>query len=511
MPRGPGRPPRSVALLFLFDGVGTARVALVDVLRVLRAPPLVGAHFAEDGNSLAAAVQAAWQDATDRRGGVAYLPIARDVSDLTRDGGAAVRRLVDSLPSDTLLLVVAGPPCVQLTPAAPCGCPVGVCGRESVAAFAIPLISAAAAAVRTDVVENAGSLQQVHRAALGTLAGVPAERLADLAPRIDAGEWSPSPPPCTFFSTLPPGPWQQPRHGGGVWEEDWRRVGSGTMPKMMRSRTVVDGRPTGPAYQRRPPNMVGARVRAAMPHDLRAGWDAVVQGAFQGPASYAALQAATWLTAHGPGMGIRTPSVVERARGLGIGANMASLGLADTVAYDAQGNSFDYRALSLRIGHGIRAWLAGCSLPPTAWPDAAELARLFQDLRSGVLAGVGPLAEGPFPEDVAARVLAGAPRAVPGPTGDQGADAAGSGRARREALGRPAVVPSARCPGWQSARWELERDLREAGVPAAVRSPAALLRLLNQGTLRRRMTWGERGHPVRGCGRGGAPGSRRPE
>lgn len=75
--------------------------------------------------------------------------------------------------------------------------------------------------------------------------------------------------------------------------------------------------------------------------------------------------------------------------------------------YDAQGNAFDYRALALRVGHGVRVWLAGGALPATAWPGGAELARLFQDIRDGLPAGLGPLASAPFPPDLAAALAAG--------------------------------------------------------------------------------------------------------
>lgn len=73
VPLGPRTPQRHVALLSLFDGMGTARVAVDEVLRTLRAPPLVGAFFWEAASDLATAVEAAWRDAPDRGAGVAYL------------------------------------------------------------------------------------------------------------------------------------------------------------------------------------------------------------------------------------------------------------------------------------------------------------------------------------------------------------------------------------------------------------------------------------------------------
>lgn len=139
-----------------------------------------------------------------------------------------------------------------------------------------------------------------------------------------------------------------------------------------------------------------------MPGELRAGWDAVTQGAFAGPASRAALQAAAWLTQQGAAFGVRTPSVAERARALGVETYMAALQLPEAAGYDAQGNAFDFRALALSVGPGVRTWLAGGALPSATWPDAAGLRRLFEEVRRNVPAGLGPLAAGPLTTNVAA-------------------------------------------------------------------------------------------------------------
>lgn len=242
--RGPRTPQRHAALLSLFDGMGTARVAMDEVLRTLRAPPLVGAFFAEAASDLATAVEAAWRDAPDR--GVACLPSVRDFCDLARNWGPGVRRLVSALPPDTLLLVVAGPLCIQLTPAAPCGGRVGVCGRESVAAFAVPLIAAAAAAVRADVV--------VHEV-VETRACRPG-----VWQSLRRGSMRGSPPPPPSRAAGPSSPLFRPARGTdpGRAARYGRLDGAESAPATVRSRAVAGGRPVGPAYQSAPRFLVAS-------------------------------------------------------------------------------------------------------------------------------------------------------------------------------------------------------------------------------------------------------------
>lgn len=90
--------------------------------------------------------------------------VTGDVWDLVRDGGQELLQRIQTLPDDALLLVVAGPPCLQLSFAGGRGGRVGVCGRDSVHAFAVPLVAQAAAGSRPDVcvhaaLENSGSFE----------------------------------------------------------------------------------------------------------------------------------------------------------------------------------------------------------------------------------------------------------------------------------------------------------------------------------------------------------------
>eukprot|EP00974_Lingulodinium_polyedra_P052844 5079904-Lingulodinium_polyedra.AAC.1 len=57
-----GKHARPIVLLSLFDGIGTARMALDDLLRIMRRPdaPTAGL-FAEIDAKLAASVQGVWE------------------------------------------------------------------------------------------------------------------------------------------------------------------------------------------------------------------------------------------------------------------------------------------------------------------------------------------------------------------------------------------------------------------------------------------------------------------
>eukprot|EP00969_Alexandrium_andersonii_P211633 9347274-Alexandrium_andersonii.AAC.1 len=59
--------------------------------------------------------------------------------------------------------------------------------------------------------------------------------------------------------------------------------------------------------------------------------------------------AADYLVENGAALGIRPPNVGERARAVGLGQYVRSLGLTDKQAADGLGNSFDKDAIQKRI------------------------------------------------------------------------------------------------------------------------------------------------------------------
>eukprot|EP00969_Alexandrium_andersonii_P291666 12891217-Alexandrium_andersonii.AAC.1 len=110
-------------------------------------------------------------------------------------------------------------------------------------------------------------------------------------------------------------------------------------------------------------------VRALMPPSEAAAWDIVVPSRFREADEAAARPAVDWLRNFGPAAGVRVPSVLERARALGMGAYFEDLALPPLVAFNAQGNVFDRTALALRIADAVADWGNGVVWPLHAFPS----------------------------------------------------------------------------------------------------------------------------------------------
>eukprot|EP00969_Alexandrium_andersonii_P307138 13577026-Alexandrium_andersonii.AAC.1 len=63
----------------------------------------------------------------------------------------------------------------------------------------------------------------------------------------------------------------------------------------------------------------------------------------------AAEHVATWIDTQGRALGFRTPTASERARALGLETYLVALNLPRRALYDAEGNSFDYMAVAVRL------------------------------------------------------------------------------------------------------------------------------------------------------------------
>ena len=138
-PQALGRP---VALVSLFDGMGTARLALQDALGD-RSRTLCYAGYAEIDQTLAAPVGVLWNG----RAGVGlcqpYHFLCADVWDLLRADGERLPRLAAALPREALALVIRGSPCQDLTSIGPRGGRVGLCGDRSVHFSVFPVLAQA--------------------------------------------------------------------------------------------------------------------------------------------------------------------------------------------------------------------------------------------------------------------------------------------------------------------------------------------------------------------------------
>ena len=108
------------------------------------------------------------------------------------------------LPANTLLLVIAGSPCQQLTTIGPGRGELGICGEESSLVLTVPLIAGELQRRRPDIrvhvlLENAGSMLPIHREAIGEMLGVSAH---NHAPVVDAAGWITFTRRRTLFATV---------------------------------------------------------------------------------------------------------------------------------------------------------------------------------------------------------------------------------------------------------------------------------------------------------------------
>ena len=275
---GPNKGAGRVYLLSLFDGVGTAMLAMVELFAALGCQDrFAGGWFAEAEDHLASPVAKHWA-ARIRQGGPNFDRVAGDVWDLLENRGRTLAGMLAEIEPGAMLIIVGGPPCQQLTLAGRhCG-REGLCGDDSWNFYVFPLILHAARRARPDIdvhvtVGNAGSMMEEFRAAIARALGIPIRDASagagrcglgidgegEFAPVIDARRFSPHTRKRIFFSTLPPAkdPWTIRGGRPPPWDEGWeRRSPSGLgplrdMPPMMRGRGPYPGiRPS--AYQFHP-------------------------------------------------------------------------------------------------------------------------------------------------------------------------------------------------------------------------------------------------------------------
>ncbi|MFM7981893.1 MAG: hypothetical protein ACKPKO_21495, partial [Candidatus Fonsibacter sp.] len=106
-----GGGPRPVALISLFDGLSTARLALQDRLEEYRCGPLAFGGFAELDGDLARAIGVLWASRAALGLTPPYHRLADDVWDLVRLLGGRFTQLCSRLPAGALILIVGGSPC----------------------------------------------------------------------------------------------------------------------------------------------------------------------------------------------------------------------------------------------------------------------------------------------------------------------------------------------------------------------------------------------------------------
>ena len=387
-PGGDG--PRAVALLSLFAGMGTDRVAMDRLLAAQGLEDRLGpSWFVEADGPLRAAVSRHWEQARiDHPSTAPYSPIAEDVWQLVDPSHPAAHQLAGAIPQGTLLLIVAGSPCQGLTAGGPLRGRAGVASAASCAITAVFAVWHVLRSLRPDlemhvVLENAGSMRPEFRQWILDALGIgPAA-----APTTDAAAWSGFGRRRTFFSTLPAAaapliPVRPP-----PWDEGWGRRHLSALPPMQRSRGPLMRAST---YQYQAAHLVYRRdqewhfipevrlfheVRRRLPPELIPSWQCLALNLAGREQEREAEPVAVWLAEHGHSIGARTPNLAERARAADLYDFCQSLlrcGLSREALFDAQGNAFDVDAFRARVQAPVLGWLLGTPLPPAILmaPDA---------------------------------------------------------------------------------------------------------------------------------------------
>ncbi len=431
----------TLALLSLFDGTGMARVATDQALSQLgtNRPTLAASAFAELQADLASAVQALWGQKARDTGCPPHTCIANDVWDLfrPRQGRTPLHDFAQALPFGTCVLIVAGPPCQDLTAASHASGARGLCGDRSCHFYATPLAAWCLQAIRPDllvhvVVENVSSMKSTFKQEIARALNLPS---ASHVTTLDSHAWCPFPRKRLFFSTLPPPSGRlTPRNRASPWDAGWAPRPGATFHPMMRSRS-----PPGPQIQasthhyhprcllfdetsphhwqggdwRRVENL----IRRLLPDLLRDSFAALLTGPTRAREAEA-LPVVEWIEQEGRKHGFRVPSALERARAMGQGAYLTLLtqqsgvSFSDRDLFDWTGSHFDPDAIATCIVealangahqqpheflapaallHGYRAVLA--QLPPhpmlQAHPVPQDLLAAFQAIAGTQGAGSG--------------------------------------------------------------------------------------------------------------------------
>ena len=370
--RGARRP---LALLSLFDGTGMARVAIERALAQLGSsgPSFIASAFAELQANLASAVHALWAQHARDTNSPPHTCIAHDVWDLfrPRQGRTPLHDFARVLPFGTCVLLIAGPPCQDLTVASRASGTRGLCGDRSCHFYATPLAAWCLQAIRPDlivhvVVENVSSMKPIFKREIARALNLP--NLSHVT-TLDSQAWCPFPRKRLFFSTLPPPTGRlTPQIRASPWDSGWApRLGT-TFHPMMQSRS-----PPGPQIQASTHNYhpkcllyndtsphhwqggdwrrVEHLIRHLLPDLLRGSFTALLTGPTRAREAEA-LPAAQWIEREGRSHGFRVPSAQERARAIGQHSYLTRLmqqhgsSFGDRDLFDWTGSHFDPDAVA---------------------------------------------------------------------------------------------------------------------------------------------------------------------
>ena len=328
-------------------------------------------------------------------------------------------------------MLMGGFPCPDLTKAAQHGGQRGLCGRQSVLFYIIPVACWYLQHLRPDLriatmVENAGTMLDHFRIAIMRAIGCTANNQSVL---MDSADWGDFPRLRMFLANLPAndlGP--KPARRPAVWDPGWSFRPDGDKPPLMRSRkgppdmqpSIFQCHPTHCEYDTRhasewmhgPWSSIEWRIKQVLPAHLHRAFDIVCRWQTRTSPEHEreATKYADWVRTEGPAHGIRYPSLGERVRSTGRPDYLLSLGLSDWDLFQATGNYFDPDAVRRRLTRPLRAAIAhGYGLPPAKDPPG-----LFEDyctLVRHVSRTQYCLQDSPFPDDLHEWLVTGSPPA----------------------------------------------------------------------------------------------------
>ena len=161
-------------------------------------------------------------------------------------------RFAQTLPDGCITIIIAGSPCQQLTYAGRYRGGQGLCGPDSVLFFAVLTVAWILQELGPDinvqvVLENAGSMQSIHRAAImQALGGLNTNQHLRT---LDSGEWSVFPRRRYYFMTLPEnGDIDTPPRRAAPWEAGWGPIPAAVLHPMMCSRNNTTPRASTNQY-----------------------------------------------------------------------------------------------------------------------------------------------------------------------------------------------------------------------------------------------------------------------
>ena len=146
------------------------------------------------------------------------------------EGTTLLRAIADAIPRGSLVLIIGGRPCVQLTFGGPMEGRQGLCGPASVLFYAFPIIAYALRLRRPDcnvqvVVEIAGTTRPEHRISMQEALNLPTNGSHVMTNgshvmTVDTVDWTHMPRKRLFLSTLPSlEPRWRPQRRPGPWED----------------------------------------------------------------------------------------------------------------------------------------------------------------------------------------------------------------------------------------------------------------------------------------------------